>query len=358
MSYQIDFLPIGEKACGDSIAVRFGDLDSGNPAQQTTILIDGGFSEDHEQIKRHFQNWFGSTRIDLMISTHPDQDHVNGLKGVIENMDVRELWMHLPWLHYEVFEESRQENFNVQRLSNRLAKALQSASDLAALAKERVPIVREPFSGEIALETPYAKISVAGPSRDYYESLLPQFIDWQPKPKQSYTNLEAILKGIRKAAETLDIETLKDNGETSPQNNSSVITLVESEEKKFLFPGDAGRDALELACEELKLLGHQPASYTMVQIPHHGSRRNVGPTVLNRLLGEKRPVNNRGYSYVSASKECEDHPKKVVMNAFNRRGYPVISTEGISQLLSGGAPDRGWGQSAPHPLYSEVEEDE
>jgi len=31
--------------------------------------------------------------------------------------------------------------------------------------------------------------------------------------------------------------------------------------------------------------GFPMQQFTFVQIPHHGSRRNVGPTVLNRLLG-------------------------------------------------------------------------
>jgi beta-lactamase superfamily II metal-dependent hydrolase len=360
MKYQIDFLPIGTKTCGDSFALRFGYLDSDNPADQTVILIDGGFTDDATLIKEHFDNWYGHNKIDLVVSTHPDQDHINGLPGVLENMNVGQLWMHLPWEHSDVLSESKDGNFNVQRLNEKLAKSLRGASNLASIASQKGILVEEPFAGETSFETVHGKITVVGPSRDYYESLLPQFLDWQPKTKTQLSAIEKILKGIQKAAETFNIETLRDKGETSPQNNSSAMILIEFNNKKFLFTGDAGRDAIDLACEELEFLGHKPGTYTVVQVPHHGSRHNVGPSVLDKLLGAKlsSDIAQRGHAYVSAAKDCEDHPKKLVLNAFRRRGYPVISTEGISRVISNGGPDRGWTTSIPHPLYAEVEDDD
>jgi beta-lactamase superfamily II metal-dependent hydrolase len=360
MGYQIDFLPIGNGACGDSVALRFGDLDSEDPSEQTVVLIDGGFTDDANKISEHFEQWYGHKKIDLVISTHPDQDHINGLKGVVEKMDVGELWMHLQWLHQDVFLESLQSDFHNERLTERLVKALQSSASLAELASQKVPVIKEPFAGETVLETAHGTIRTVGPSRDYYESLLPQFLDWKPKTSSQVTAVEKIILKLQKAAETFDIETLRDSGETSPQNNSSALTLIEYGDNKFLFPGDAGRDGLDLACEELEYLGNEAGSLTLVQVPHHGSRRNVGPTVLNRLLGSKLSSDGqqRGHGYVSAAQLCDDHPKKVVLNAFRRRGYPVVSTEGVSRMLSLGGPDRGWTQSIPHPFYTEVEGDE
>jgi beta-lactamase superfamily II metal-dependent hydrolase len=360
MSYEIDFLPIGKSTCGDSFALRFGDLESGDPSDQTVVLIDGGFTDDADLIKQHFDDWYGHNRIDLVISTHPDQDHINGLSGVVEKMDVGELWMHLPWEHSEVFLESKQMNFTSARLNEKLTKALQGSANLAEAASGKVSITKEPFAGETSFVTAHGKVTVIGPSRDYYESLLPQFLDWQPKVKTQLTAFEKLTKGFQKAAESFNIETLRDKGETSPQNNSSAMILIEYGDKKMLFTGDAGREAIDLACEELEYLGHQPGTYTVVQIPHHGSRHNVGPAVLDRLLGTKLPNDStqRGHAYASAAKDCEDHPKKLVLNAFKRRGYPVISTEGFSRLIHSGGPDRGWGPSTPHPLYAEVEEDD
>ena len=54
-----------------------------------------------------------------------------------------------------------------------------------------------------------------------------------------------------------------------------------------MFTGDAGQPALRAAAQRLEAMGHVPDVWPLrfVQASHHGSRRNVGPTVLDRLLG-------------------------------------------------------------------------
>lgn len=365
MKFEVDFLPIGKSMCGDSFIIRFGYLGTGNLSDQTVVLIDGGFTEDAETIKNHFEKWYGHKKIDLIISTHPDQDHINGLTGVIETMNVGQLWLHAPWEHSEALAESKQANFSSARLNQKLAESLSKSANLAEVAaRNNVPII-EPFAGETAFNTDHGNITVVGPSRDYYESLMPQFLDWMPKQKQATATMSSLERILSKAAnlieETFNVETLQDKGDTSPQNNSSVITLIQHSDRKFLFTGDAGIEALELASAELEYLGHMPGSYSCVQIPHHGSRHNVGPTVLTKLLGDKLANINeqRGHAYVSAAKDCQDHPKKVVMNAFIRRGYPVTSTEGLGKVFHNlGVNRSGWSTSTPHPLYAEVEADD
>ena len=41
----------------------------------------------------------GRRAIDAVVSTHPDQDHVNGLHVVLDQLTVKELWIHKPWEH-------------------------------------------------------------------------------------------------------------------------------------------------------------------------------------------------------------------------------------------------------------------
>jgi hypothetical protein len=86
-------------------------------------------------------------------------------------------------------------------------------------------------------------------------------------------------------------------------------------------------------------------NFSFVQIPHHGSRRNVGPTVLNALLG---PIQAQGSTstfsaFVSAPKDDDKHPRKIVLNAFIRRGAQVFATQGANKVHWGGfAPRRGY----------------
>jgi beta-lactamase superfamily II metal-dependent hydrolase len=364
LEYEIDFLAIGDKTCGDSYLLRFGNLDTGEPNDQTVVLIDGGFTDDSSKVKGILNKHYMQNYIDLVISTHPDQDHINGLPGVLDTVYVGELWMHLPWDHSVALEEWKQADYTTSQIDQLLAKSLKGASNLLEAAQRNNVTIREPFANEAQMVTPHGRITVVGPSRDYYESLLPQFFDWHPKSRQTaiYSSaLQSLLGSVKQYVdETFNIELLKDDGKTSPQNSSSAIVLIEHDGKKFLFTGDAGIEAIELAAAELEFRGHAPGSYTMVQLPHHGSRQNVGPTVLTRLLGDKVSQDGarRGHAYVSSAKECDSHPKKLVMNAFRRRGYPVSSTEGTSKILHNrGSMRPGYSPAEPHPLYRRVEAD-
>jgi len=100
-----------------------------------------------------------------------------------------------------------------------------------------------------------------------------------------------------------------------------------------LLTADAGPEGLAEAAdyvEQISLL-IQP---TLVQIPHHGSRRNVTPTVLNRWLGPY-PADYQGSAIASVGKNADIYPRKKVANAFTRRGYKVYATHG------------GWNQLRP-----------
>jgi hypothetical protein len=114
-----------------------------------------------------------------------------------------------------------------------------------------------------------------------------------------------------------------------------------------------------MAADILEAAGLAPGRLGFVQVPHHGSRRNVGPTVLTRLLGEKGQTESKGVGFVSAAKDSDKHPAKKVTNAFLRRGYPVHGTEGRHKWHHRNAPARvDYVSSSPYPLHMQVPEDE
>ena len=101
MSYEIDFLAVGEESkSGDAIALRFGDF-SNIEGDQKVVVIDGGFSDSGEKLLDSIKKHYGADKIDLVVSTHPDADHIGGLHYILDNAEVKELWMHKPWEHIE-----------------------------------------------------------------------------------------------------------------------------------------------------------------------------------------------------------------------------------------------------------------
>jgi beta-lactamase superfamily II metal-dependent hydrolase len=74
----VAFLDIGQ---GDAILIR-------SPGGMT-MLIDGGNSDKdgREVILPKLREW-GADRLDVMVATHPDADHIGGLPFVLENFEV------------------------------------------------------------------------------------------------------------------------------------------------------------------------------------------------------------------------------------------------------------------------------
>ena len=145
MAYEVDVRAVGDESkSGDAIAIRYGDFS--DRSRTIVVIIDGGFKANGDDLVKHVREVYGTERVDLVISTHPDQDHISGLSAVLEELEVGELWMHCPWVHSTVVESFVQKGI-AGSLDETLQKAIGGAKDLALLARQKgVPIV-EPFTG-------------------------------------------------------------------------------------------------------------------------------------------------------------------------------------------------------------------
>lgn len=359
MGYEIDFLPVGEGSRGgDAIALRYGNL-HGSRSEQTVVIIDGGYADNGEALVDHVVGRYGTDRVDLVVSTHPDQDHVRGLEVVVEKLHVTTLLMHQPWRHSPEMAAAKRYGFEKAALSAKLEKSLKDVSDLEAIAARNGVEIVEPFAG---VGTRDGSFLVVGPTLEYYEELL---VEVQAPVAASGSSPFQFLTKAKELAwklvpETLHIETLRDDGQTSATNNTSAICLLSVDGRKCLFTGDAGIDSLHRATDFMESRGFAAGELTFAQIPHHGSRRNVGPAVLNRLLGPKGQATTHSVAFVSAPPDNPErkHPAKKVTNAYRRRGYDVHATQGTLRWHSFMAPTRlDFTISTPVPFHALVEED-
>ncbi|BDH07120.1 ComEC/Rec2 family competence protein [Streptomyces seoulensis] len=358
MGYEIDFLPVGDESSGgDAIALRYGNL-YGPREDQTVVVIDGGYLDDGEALVQHIRDYYKTGVVDLVVSTHPDRDHINGLRVVLEQLTVKKLLMHLPWSHSANMARAKMLlSYDARSLRTELRDSLQGATDLEEIAKAQGVPIEEPFRDWTSED---GVLRILGPTEDYYRELLAEIVEANAA-LESKSSLEATLRKMLAGTvyEDLDIETLVENAETTAKNNTSAICLLKVDGRKLLFTGDAGVPALGHALGVLEADGFQPGDLSFIQVPHHGSRRNVSPSILNRLLGFKGKSTSVGTAFASVPKKNPEHkhPAKKTTNAFLRRGYPVHLTQGVSKCSRHNAPERlGYSTSTPEPLHTSVED--
>jgi beta-lactamase superfamily II metal-dependent hydrolase len=361
MPFEIDFLPVGDgERGGDAIGLRFGEqLIAG---QQQVFVLDGGTKESGEALVDHIQKYYGTSVVNCAVCTHSDSDHACGLTEVLEKLTVNRLAMHLPWSHAanidEVFKDS---GITGDKLKSHFKKSLDNAHQLEQLAKKKnIPIV-EPFSDYAKL---VGTLTVLGPSIKFYETLLSSFRgapELASKSIFAQKIVTSVKDAIKWTLEQWGIETLAepDVNASSAENNSSAIILFKYDNKMFLFTSDAGVPALAEAVECAIRFGIDLKTVNAMQVPHHGSKHNVGPSILNVIVGPK--MNNEQFTktaIVSAPKQGEPrHPSRKVVNAFMRRGARVYSTQGKSVChQSTDAPGRGWQNATAIPFSNQVEE--
>ena len=353
--YEIDFLPAGGGGIknGDAIAIRYGGA-----GDYKIMVVDGGTKESGETLVAHIKRYYSTAHVDYVVNTHPDADHASGLAIVLEQLSVGELWMHRPWQYAghikDAFVDGR---ITDNSLGERLKDEMEHAYALEKIATDRGVKIFQPFSG-----CKIGEFTVLSPTECLYKELIPEF-DKSPEQKEVSALAKAIemaATAVKKVLESWNVETLSEEYGTSAENESSVILYANIAGKGVLLTGDAGVNALTNAADYAEsMLSVDLKSCRFYQIPHHGGRHNVTPTVLNRIVGTKIAVNQevKKSAFVNVAKNNEEYPKKIVANAFKRRGVKVFTTRGGLVIHNFNLPDRlGWSAVEPLPLYDEVED--
>lgn len=358
MSLEVDFLNVGD---GDAIILRRIDPLFG----EHVTLIDGGNPSDGEAVVRHILRHTDRKQVDLVVSTHGDQDHLGGLFTVIEQIPVGHVLIHDPRAVLDV-------PGTVERLRRRTTEGLE---DRAAALERAVRFIRELDRRGISWEEPFSDgvirglppyLRVCGPTRAHYRQALARI-----EPPSSRAIAEALFKnlgsqtrrprgllglplpappapapgGLRSslltagAAPSLS-RTMDEKEDESPMNEASVVLMAHDGDRRLLFTSDANEIALLDAARGGPVLF---SDLFLLQVPHHGSKRNLSSPLL-RLFSPKVAV-------ISAA-GTRKHPSQAVIHSLGKVGAQVYSTHQTAEhgslwLPSPGAYRYGYGWVPP-----------
>lgn len=303
--YLIRFFRVGNGSKGgDAILLRlFDEFDN-----EHIVLIDGGYKETGSIIANYIKKICSTQHVDVVINTHPDRDHISGLITVFEDDDITvgNLVLNRPWrdakFTKEMFEDDRITN---NSLIKRLKDAFCLAEELESLAKEKAVQIFQGIEGTKCYD---GVLTVLGPSENLYKRGLlgsdktPEtyiesgFVDYLP---HKYTE-EDYVKG--KVIEWFDDE------QTSAVNQTSLVIALKLGNYNVLFTGDAGKEALNSALDYYEKEIGKAADFSVVQLPHHGSRKNIDPAIIGRLGNPEFIIS------CPPDGEREGHPSRRLIN--------------------------------------------
>jgi beta-lactamase superfamily II metal-dependent hydrolase len=287
--------------------------------------------------------------VDLVVATHPHEDHIAGLRVVLSSLHVQELVLHRPWAHTsQILACIRGRRRNEQSFQRGIRRAFPTLCELDALAQRRGIHVIEPFA---RLRPGNGGITVLGPSLAFYHELVCEIMDveiddawltpaalarkaqrvaqWSAGAIQEFTQPRVLMQRF---AEALGFEgqELDDWGLTDADNDSSVVLMLHVADRRLLFTGDVGIDGLQEALDCAALLRMPLHGLAAFQPPHHGSHHNVSGDLLDRLSGTN--------AIISAAADSADHPSPDVIDALRKRGWRVSCTCGKTLRIAYQAP--------------------
>ncbi len=352
--YEIDFLPVHTAKSGDAITMRY---QIGN--SWYVHVVDGGYASTAPELSQHITQFYGTSRINRVVVTHPDRDHAEGLAPVLNAFTVDELWMLRPWMYAQELLPHFARYTSAAKLVERLREEYPYIAELEDTALRRHIPIYEPFQG--ARIGPF---TVLAPSRVRYLQLV---IASEKTPQQA-AGSAGILSDLLKLTKPIvafikagwGSEKFSDE-ETSVENEMSIVQYSLLNGEKIVLTGDAGRGALTEAADYAPYAGLALPGVTRFQAPHHGGRRNVSTELLDRWLGPRLPRllpdgSELFTAVISAAPEDTDHPRKAVLRALLHRGTLIGTTEKGTVSIFNNAPPRGWASIVNVPYPDEQED--
>lgn len=233
--FEVHFLELGNKYCGDSIYIRCGDTD---------ILIDAGSRNDSaDDIINYVDQFVTDGVLEFVIATHADQDHISAFystsnrEGIFEHYEVETI------IDFANVEEEKLDKIdNLNTVIGKYCKARDE--EVASGAKHFT--ARECFD------------EVNGAKRVYQIS---QNVEMEILYNEFYYEV------------------------SSDENNHSVCLMFNQGDNHYLFTGDLEKEGEERMVQYYQELGTPLPECVLYKAGHHGS----GTSSTSQLLEMIKP---------------------------------------------------------------------
>ena len=305
--FRIELLPARH---GDCLWIEYGD-----PVRPCRILIDGGPAFAYPALRRRIERLpTNDRRIDLLVVTHIDADHIEGvirlLRDTALGLSIGDVWYNA-WRQLVPKQKGlAPAELDYGALQGEYLSALIQARRLPWNAAFDGGAVLAASSGEPpALVLPGgARATVLSPTeaelaalRDAWESELEEAGLEPDSPEEAMQRLARAKRLAPPPSFGLELPDVDElarepfNCDRAVANGSSIALLLEYAGRSALLLGDAHPDVVETTIARLPATAAVPRlAVDVVKVPHHGSRNNVSRSLLQRLQSDRFLISSDG----------------------------------------------------------------
>ncbi|EJG2018271.1 MBL fold metallo-hydrolase [Vibrio parahaemolyticus] len=292
---------------GDAILITFLDLQN----NERNILIDGGTSSTYQYKAKNGKRENGSLKnaidklekIDLLVLTHIDDDHIAGVLKWLESDDnatnkIDKVWFNSGDVLSEYFKKEVNKDLEpvLEKIINKDTSTKQGIkftkliSDSGIWDKE---IISAP-SKKVYLDVSFTFLS---PSQKELELLSDK---WDRDSK----SLDTATKNDYSLTLKRHIETDSFSEDKSIPNGSSIAFIMEHRDIKYLFLSDAHPSVVINSLIELGYSKENKLKVEFVKVSHHGSKHNTSYELLSLIDTNKYIFSSNGDIHKLPHKCC------------------------------------------------------
>lgn len=291
---------------GDSILLSFTD----NENIERNILIDGGTGSTYFENKSRMKGELYSIieliksknkRIDLLILTHIDDDHIGGIlrwfakdQGAFKLID--KVWFNSGKSiakHFESLENEELE-LTLDIFNDTFTSVKQAKKFEDYLTEKNIWDKKIILQGQTS-EINGLKIQILSPTNKKLEKLLKEF----KKPKDNYFTSGEESDWNILLSDFITEENSKEykfDVDDSVPNGSSIAFILTFNEKNYVFLGDSHPTDIIESLTDLGFSKEEPLISELLKVSHHGSCRNTNKELLEIIKTDNYIISSDGTS--------------------------------------------------------------
>ncbi|MDR3595046.1 MBL fold metallo-hydrolase [Clostridium sp.] len=347
------------------------------------ILVDGGLSDTYKNSLKKELKKLSKTgqKIDLLINTHIDSDHINGLISFLRDnnkskyIEIDEIWYNGLEQIAEAYTMSEKTIDNDIKIIDKICekgyedefKEIEDASAIGGISFSSL-IEFGKYNHNKVVDgkaitnklkkikfSEHVKIKIISPNMEELRILEEEWAEELAKENYKFTvpkcmklvstfeflvsrlknHYEKYRKNVSGSDELESYVSDLQEVDNSIVNGSSISFVLEIDEKKLLFLGDSIVKIKDKCMITKKLIEEygENAKFNLIKLPHHGSRYNMTNDFLTTFRSDDYVISSNSEKFghpdidVLANLICRNQQKKTLIFNYPVRQYEILNNE-------------------------------